>query len=90
MISVRFSASTEPSCDLRSWRTAARAFAVAAAIVTAFSGLFATAEPSTTISGTTSLTSLSPLSGLYVLSDADGPVLMEGASAIDDVASFSF
>ena len=87
MISVRFSASTAPSCDRRSWRTAARAFAVAAAIVAAFSGLQASAEP-TTISGTTTLPD--PLTGPYVLSDADGPVLMEGASAIDGVASFSF
>jgi autotransporter-associated beta strand protein/T5SS/PEP-CTERM-associated repeat protein len=88
MISVRFSASTEPSCDRRSWRTAARAFVAAAAIVTAFSGLFATADPGTTISGTTTLAN--PLTGRYVLSDADGPVLMEGASEIDGVASFSF
>jgi fibronectin-binding autotransporter adhesin len=87
MISVRFSASTAPSCDRRSWRTAARAFAVAAAIVAAFSGLQASAEP-TTISGTTTLPD--PLTGPYVLSDADGPVLMEGTSAIDGVASFSF
>ena len=86
MISVRFSASTAPSCDRRSWRTAARAFAVVAAIITAFSGLQASAQ--TVITGTTTLTD--PLSGLYELSDADGPVLMEGASAIDGVASFSF
>ena len=68
-------------------RPAARVVAVAILIVAAVSGLQASAEP-TTISGTTTLTD--PLSGLYELSDADGPVLMEGTSAIDGVASFSF
>jgi autotransporter-associated beta strand protein len=59
---------------------------VAAAIVAAFSGLQARAQ--TVITGTTTLSAT--LSGPYELSDADGPVLMEGTSAIDGVASFSF
>ena len=88
MISLRFSASTAPSCDRRSWRTAARAFAAAAAIVAAFSGLQASAQ--TVITGTTTLTPDNPLSGLYELSDADSPVLIEGETDIDGVASFSF
>ena len=88
MISLRFSASTAPSCDRRSWRTAARAFAAAAAIVAAFSGLQASAQ--TVITGTTTLTPENPLSGLYELSDADSPVLIEGETDIDGVASFSF
>jgi len=90
MISTAFGRSTAFSSPHRGRRSFARVIAAIALIVAAFAGLFATADPSTTISGTTSLTPLSPLSGLYVLSDVDGPVLMEGASAIDGVASFSF
>ncbi|MEI8369089.1 MAG: autotransporter-associated beta strand repeat-containing protein [Planctomycetia bacterium] len=69
-------------------RHAARALAAAVAIVAAFSGLQASAQ--TVITGTTTLTAANPLSGLYVLSDTDSPVLIEGATDIDGVASFSF
>jgi hypothetical protein len=69
-------------------RHAARAFAAAAAIVAAFAGLQAHAQ--TVITGTTTLTAANPLSGLYELSDTDSPVLINGATDINGVASFSF
>ena len=85
MISVRLYCATAPSCDHRSWRPAARALALIALFVASFG---AQASAQTVITGTTTLPD--PLSGLYELSDAAGPVLMEGASQINGVASFSF
>ena len=89
MISEAFGRTTAFLLPIRCGRRhAVRALAAAVAIVAAFSGLQASAQ--TVITGTTTLTAANPLSGLYELSDADGPVLIEGATDIDGVASFSF
>ena len=89
MISLAFGRTTAFPLPIRCGRRhAVRALAAAVAIVAAFSGLQTSAE--TVITGTTTLTAANPLSGLYELSDADGPVLIEGATDIDGVASFSF
>ena len=89
MISTVFGRTTALPLPIRCGRRhAARALAAAVAIVAALSGLEASAQ--TVITGTTTLTAANPLSGLYELSDTDGPVLIEGATDIDGVASFSF
>lgn len=89
MISKAFGRTTAFPLPIRCGRRhAARVFAAAAVIVAAFSGVQASAQ--TVISGTTTLTGATPLSGYYQLSDTDGPVLIEGATDIDGIASFSF
>ncbi len=80
--------STAFSSPRRGRRSFARPFVAIAVLVASFSGLQASAQ--TVITGTTTLTPENPLLGLYQLSDADGPVLMEGETGIDGVASFSF